>query len=718
MTASPVPPLTLDALRAQAGSVYARFSAEEQTQHLELLARVGDASAVAFGVRPATVPEAWTLVVCAADHLGALSLIAGALSAARLDIIAADLFTVRVPAAGRPRRPAAPGMRPPPPTMTTVGRLLDVFEVRPQQPWDETRWAALHAEIAALLALLAAGQAEEARSRVVDAVSEALRPEATDEARLWPVTVDTSTAEGRTLLRISGQDTIGFLFELTNALALLDVNILGGEIRTVDGETRDVLAIGGAHGEPLDEARLRQVRAAVALIKQFTALLPMAPDPAQALRQFGALTRQLLAQPDWAQRLAELAGGDAQRTLAEVMGASTFLWEDFLRMQHASLFPLVGDVAALDGRVAEAELRVALDAALAAAASEHRRATLNAFKDHEMFRIDLRHITGRIGFREFALELSELATVVVDAAARLAEATVRADAGQPRLADGSACPWAVLALGKFGGEEIGFGSDIELLFAYSGDGTTDGAPPEPNDRYFEAWVWAFMETLATRTEGIFEVDLRLRPHGNAGPLASSFDGLRAYYAPDGTAQQFERLALVKLRAVAGDARLGAQVEAVRDAFVYSGAPLDRAEMAHLRARQAIELVPAGEVSAKHSRGGVVDIEYWVQARQIECGAADPAVRTPNTLRALERLAAGGHVEPTRAAEIAEAYAFLRRLIDALRVVRGNARDLTIPHSDSKAFAYLARRLELEPEALRAAIARHMECAATLWPVEA
>ena len=605
----------------------------------------------------------------------------------------------------------------PPPAMTTVGRLLDVFEVRPRDAWDEARWAALRGEIEALLALLAAGQAEEARGRVVDAVSEALRPEAADEARLWPVTVDTSTAgDGRTLLRISGQDTIGFLFELTNALALLDVNILGGEIRTVEGETRDVLAIGGAHGEPLaDEARLRQVRAAVALIKQFTALLPMAPDPAQALRQFGALTRQLLAQPDWAQRLAALAGGEAQRTLAEVMGASTFLWEDFLRMQHESLFPLVGDVAALDRRVTAEELRTALDAAIEAEPEAGRRAALNAFKDHEMFRIDLRHITGRIGFREFALELSELAAVVVDAAASLAEAALGASAGRPRLASGEPCPWAILALGKFGGEELGFASDIELLFAYAGEGTTDGAHAEPNDRYFEAWVRAFMDTLATRAAGIFEIDLRLRPHGDAGPLASSLDGLRAYYAADGGVQQFERLALVKLRAVAGDPALGAQVEAIRDAFVYSGAPLDRAEVAHLRVRQAAELVPDGEVSAKHSRGGVVDIEYWVQARQIEVGAADATVRTPNTMRALERLAAGGHIDGALAAEIGEAYAFLRRLIDALRVVRGNARDLTIPHADTKAFAYLARRLELEPEALHVAIERHMRCAAALWP---
>lgn len=713
MTSSPVPPLTLDVVRAQAGAAYERFSAVDQASHLSLLSQITGAEAVALEAVPRP-GGTWALTVCAADHVGALSLIAGAIAASRLDIVSADLFTLRVPAATRPRAHPLGRRAPVPTSYTTVGRLLDVFEVRPHRHWDPAAWDTLRDEMSALLASLASGHAEEARGRVVDAVSEALRAEATDEARLWPVAVQTSTADGRTLLRISGQDTIGFLFELTNALALLDVNILGGEIRTVDGETRDILAIGGTHGEPLDEARLRQVRAAVALIKQFTALLPLVPDPAQALRQFGALTRQLLAQPDWATRLGELAGGEAQRTLAEVMGVSTFLWEDFLRMQHASLFPLVGDMAALDRRVPQAELRQTLAAALASAAEDTARPALNAFKDREMFRIDLRHITGRIGFRDFAQELSELAEVVVDAAARLAEAAVTKAHGEPRLPNGSRCPWAILALGKFGGGELGFASDIELLFAYAGDGATDGDPPEPNDRFFESWVRAFVDQIATQHEGIFEVDLRLRPHGNAGPLASSVDGLREYYRPDGPAQQFERMALVKLRAVAGDPDLGRYVEALRDAFVYSGAPLDRLEIAHLRARQADELVPAGEVSAKHSPGGVVDIEYWVQARQIEVGAADIRVRTPSTLTALERLVDGGHIPTDLGRETAEAYAFLRRLIDALRVVRGHARDLTIPPQDSKAFAYLARRLELDPEALRSAIDRHMASARALW----
>ena len=173
------------------------------------------------------------------------------------------------------------------------------------------------------------------------------------------------------------------------------------------------------------------------------------------------------------------------------------------------------------------------------------------------------------------------------------------------------------------------------------------------------------------------------------------------------------MALVKLRRFAGDVSLGRSLEAVRDAFVYSGAPLDFAELRHLRARQAGELVAPGAVNAKHSRGGVVDVEYYVQARQILAGATEPAVRTTGTLAAIEALARGGHLDFDAAAKLPEAYGFLRRLIDALRVVRGNARDLAIPPRDSREFAYLARRLYYDsPDALATAIEVRMAYAAS------
>lgn len=706
----------LELLRAQLGSPYAHFAPDEQARHVALLAIVAAPGDVALEATPSGDGR-WTLTVCTADAVGTLSIVAGVLTSEQLDIETADIFTVRVPVAARPVRRAR-GARRPGGEAAMVSRALDVFRVRPLVAVTDATWERLRAELVTLLRQVTAGQGDAARDRVVERVSEVLRASTVEGERLWPVAIDTAAgaADSGTELHISGQDSPGFLFELANALALLGVNIRGAQIRTVGGESRDTFFISDAQGAPIvDPARLAQIRAATALIKQFTSILPLAPDPALALRQFGALTRQLLVRPDWASALTQLREGDALHTLAEVMGASAFLWEDFLRMQHANLFPVVGDVAALSERRDLTVLHDELRGDLAGAAGvDGQRAALNAFKDREMFRIDLRHITGRIDFRAFADELTMLADVVVGGAATLAAEAMTASHGRPRRRDGGPCAWAVCMLGKGGGRELGFASDIELLFVYEDVGATSGEAAVPNERYFDGWVRTFLSTLDVRRDGIFEVDLRLRPHGEAGPLASSEAGLAAYYSPAGAALQFERMALVKLRAVAGDAALGARVERLRDAFVYSGAPVDVAEVRHMRERQARELVPAGAVSAKHSAGGATDIEYWTQVQQIVAGASDPAVRVTSTLGALERLGAGGHVDGALADEAIRTYAFLRRLIDALRVVRGHARDLTIPPAESREFAYLARRLDLEPPALSAAIDERMTFAGGLW----
>src|SRR5262249_18634931 len=148
-----------------------------------------------------------------------------------------------------------------------------------------------------------------------------------------------------------------------------------------------------------------------------------------------------------------------------------------------------------------------------------------------------------------------------------------------------------------------------------------------------------------------------------------------------------------LRTVAGNRDLGNRLEQARDRLVYSGRPLDLANILHLRGRQAAELVPHGLVNAKYSPGGLVDVEYFVQARQIEAGAMDAAVRVTNTLDALQQLAEHGHIPAELGTRLADCYRFLRRLIDALRVVRGHAKDLILPPAGSREFAYLAHRLQ-------------------------
>ena len=139
----------------------------------------------------------------------------------------------------------------------------------------------------------------------------------------------------------------------------------------------------------------------------------------------------------------------------------------------------------------------------------------------------------------------------------------------------------------------------------------------------------------------------------------------------------------------------------------------------LRQRQIDELTTPGTIDAKYSRGGLVEVEYTVQYLQVLHGNRLPAIRTPHTLKALEALAQGGVLSPTEARLLHEAYQFFRRLIDALRVVRGNARDLVLPPTDSAEFTFLARRLGYwedsgTPAQLAQDIALHTQRAARIY----
>jgi glutamate-ammonia-ligase adenylyltransferase len=402
--------------------------------------------------------------------------------------------------------------------------------------------------------------------------------------------------------------------------------------------------------------------------------------------------------------LQRLESEDVLRTLADLMGVSRFLWEDFLRLQHENLFPVLADLSGLCQSRTRNQFEVEIDRELESCSNlEARVAALNQYKDREMFRVDLRHITGRIDFQQFSRELTDLAEATVAKACELALAKT-GKGGSEGMQLSSA--WCACALGKFGGRELGFASDIELVFVYNANGIREDQSA-PRSRIYEEMVSEFLRILTARQQGIFEIDMRLRPYGKAGSLATSLSAFERYFSADGDAEQFERLALVKLRPVAGDSKLGARIVEARDGFVYSGAPVDYENLLYLRHRQATELVPAGVTNAKYSKGGLVDIEYFVQARQIEVGSTNTDVRVSNTIQAIKVLSL-----PNR---FYEAYSFFRRLTDALRVVRGNAMDLTLPPDESQEFAYLSRRLHYElPLDLKRDIQGTMDFARNIW----
>ena len=676
-----------------------RHSPEEIALHRRL---AGELSAS----RPARVvvagrPEGLLdVTVVGVDFFAEFALLCGVLSAAGLDIESGRVHTsaplARPPAPlrrarGRRTRPARPSGAPP-------GRIIvDEFQVALREPPSEGALSRLEerleADVLELLSLVGQGRADEARVRIDRRLAERFSRGAPPDAALAPleITFDNEGDPRWTRMEVRGRDTPGFLYALATALAVRDVYVQEVEITSVGTEARDLFRIATRDGRKIeDPSQLAALRAAVALLKQFTHLLPLAPDPALALRSFSQLVDRLLASRADGRELATSPDGLGE--LARLFGASTFLWEDFLRLQAEHLLPVLGTWRRrpLRGR---ADLLAGLEARLAASpAFEDQRREANAFKDEEMLLADMRHLLDpEVDLVAFSRAITDLAEAVVEVALRSCLAEVARVHGTPRTERGEPCPLAAVGLGKFGGREMGYASDIELVFVYGSPGRTAKTDVDAGV-FFEDVVRELTAFIAARQEGIFHVDLRLRPHGAKGPLATPLATAREYYRAGGGAAAFERQALLKLRRVAGDPALGAEVERVRDAFVWSAEPWDRGDALHLRDRQCRELVPPGRFNVKYSPGALVEVEYAVQYLQIAHGRSDPRLRTPSTLEGLARLREAGLLEGGESDRLGAAYVFWRAVADALRMVRGNARDLLLPDSGSEEVRFLARRL--------------------------
>jgi glutamate-ammonia-ligase adenylyltransferase len=441
-------------------------------------------------------------------------------------------------------------------------------------------------------------------------------------------------------------------------------------------------------------------------VKHFTHLLPRMPNPGSALLHFHEFLAQLFDRPDWTKEIASIDRPEVLESLARLLGVSDFLWEDFLRMQHANLFPVLENLQSLAVAKTKAQLRNELyaklqsgrESPLAAVDLQSKREVLNAFKDREMFRIDMRFIQRVLPeFWLFSAELTHLGEVVMEAAYDLNLQYLLEQYGEPRLENGQPCALCVCALGKFGGREIGFASDIELMFLYEGAGMTAGPHAITNSEFMVKLVHEVSRTIKTKRESIFEIDLRLRPYGKAGNLGVTLEAFQRYFSKGGAAWNYERQALVKLRPVAGDFAFGHRIASLRDACVYTGEPFDVGAMRALRERQVRQLVKGGTINAKFSPGALVEVEYLIEGLQIAHGHEYPELRTTNISDALTGLMRIGILATQDFVKLREALDFLRRLIQGLRVVRGHAKDLTVPAAGSDEFLYLARRLGYEPE---------------------
>ena len=710
----------VDRHRARMSPSYTgRFSEEEIARHAALAGQLNTDQLVV--VDPHAVGDgSWEVAIIAYDFPGELSLICGLMYVYGLDIIKGDVFTYDPPAEAAaqssPRmtlRERARTARQNPTGQTdTQRKIVDVFTVRPVKGGTPTPafWMQYTDELNGLLRMLRMGQGREARGAVVRRVGASLI-EAGQSAQLdtasafapLEIEIDNDASDEYTVLRIDTPDIVGFLYEFTNALAINQIYIASMEINTIGSRVRDTLYVTDENGQKITQPdRLRELRAATVLIKHFTHLLPYSPNPESALLHFREFIGQLFNRPNWPDELSSLERPEVLRAIARLLGVSDFLWDDFLRMQYVNLYPVVTDVDALATAKTRDQLEQEIGEILLQAHAKPQppsddapwREALNAFKDREMFRIDMRHILGHTReFWDFAAELSDLAEVVVNVAYHLCHEDLRSVYGTPMLENGEVSEMSVCALGKCGGRELGFASDIELMFIYSGNGRTNGPQVISTAEFYEKLVTDFVRAIRAKREGIFEIDLQLRPYGKAGSLAVSLESFRRYFAPDGAAWAYERQALVKLRPVAGNPGLSERICELRDSFVYTGEPFDVTAMRAMRERQVRHMVSGGKFNLKYSPGGLVDIEYLVQGLQIMQGKVHPELRQTNTREALAALAETGILSPDDATRLRKAHTFLRWLIDSMRVVRGNARDVTMPVEGSEEYAFLARRMQ-------------------------
>jgi glutamate-ammonia-ligase adenylyltransferase len=263
---------------------------------------------------------------------------------------------------------------------------------------------------------------------------------------------------------------------------------------------------------------------------------------------------------------------------------------------------------------------------------------------------------------------------------------------------------AVVAMGKLGGREIGYGSDLDVVFVYDPDRAPD--PDEAGAFYARAAGRVIRLISEPHVAGPgYELDTRLRPSGSHGMLVTSLSAFARYHGVAATGGEdapvsgrvgssgaaWERQALLRARFAAGDAELGARAVRVAARAAYGGGAPRASEVHHLRTRMERELARERphRLDLKSGRGGLLDVEFTVQLLQMQNGA-DEAVRTPDTSVALEALAQRGYLASEDYDALREGYAFLRRLEQRLHVLYGSG--TSVISTRGPGLASLARRM--------------------------
>ena len=337
--------------------------------------------------------------------------------------------------------------------------------------------------------------------------------------------------------------------------------------------------------------------------------------------------------------------------------------------------------------------------------SEEKFNRLNHLKRSEELAIGVRSIIGAADILETLADLSTLARTTLGSGYEIVRADLRALYGDPIESEtGEEAGFAVIGLGKLGSAEMNYGSDLDVVFVYSGPGNTSGQVDGKPSRYKSVSNHEFFIKLATRLrdglsaasgrERTYEMDLRLRPEGAKGALVVPIDVFGDYFKE--RAEIWERQALTRSSYTTGSEAFGARFMRLVEEFVYEKAPPEdlAGQVQHMRRRIETELSRHDEriMDIKLGPGGIIDIEFLTQYLLIGNGGERPEIRVPNTYRALQALNEAGILSDADKDALLDAYRFLRLLENRLRI--GNSQSINIFVRTQDAMEMLARRMHL------------------------
>ena len=339
--------------------------------------------------------------------------------------------------------------------------------------------------------------------------------------------------------------------------------------------------------------------------------------------------------------------------------------------------------------------------------SENIFSVLRKFKKREYIRIGLRDLLGKVDFKETVEDISDLADVCLQAAYEHADRGLRKKYGRPVYQDANGnwieSEFAILGMGKLGGRELNYSSDIDLIYIYSSSkGETrplsEGDPSLSsitNHEYFTKLALDITKALneITSDGNVFRVDLELRPEGQSGEIVNSLASCEIYYQSWG--RTWERQALIKARVSAGSENLGREFSEMIEPFIYRKS-LDFEAIEEIK---SMKYRINKSLKGKHSKGniklgfgGIREVEFTIQAHQLLLGGRDKSLRVRDSLGAMKTLCEKNILTEEDHDHLREAYVFLRNLENRVQITFG-LQTYLLPDNEAD-LAVLARKMRM------------------------